>query len=277
MAWIEQTKKGSRSSGGPQYYLQDLSANCRDLLRHKQRCPVRLWTPYGVVSSGLVAVSSAVGKVGHDRVQSGRRVPSIADQIAVWYGLRASDIEHIEFHDSFDDECFVIRPSKVKFWRKKNVQTIYPDTNPLTLTAGHRSSLLLARIRWMKRCSKADLEWVVAQIRAMVEEHAAGRFAIDERDLLRASGALSKLGIDLGVYRARGIDCPDATFQFADLPPYCCPVEIEEKSSGFLSAHHAAHRKQRVVLLCMGHDEPAVAQGYVDVLELQEVAKAAGE
>src|SRR5207253_536958 len=103
MAWIEQTKKASGKSGGPQYYLQDISDHSRVLLRNYQRRPVRLWTPYGVVDSGLQAVSSAVGSVGHDRVQSGGRVPNIADQIAKWYNLRRSDIERLEFDDSFDD------------------------------------------------------------------------------------------------------------------------------------------------------------------------------
>ncbi|MBI1900974.1 MAG: hypothetical protein HYS13_07670 [Planctomycetia bacterium] len=69
MAWIEQTKKGSGKSGGPQYYLQDLQKHVREGLRARERYPVTLWTPYGVVATGLQAVSSSVGRVGHDRVQ----------------------------------------------------------------------------------------------------------------------------------------------------------------------------------------------------------------
>src|SRR5438445_8101229 len=82
MAWIEQTKKGSRKSGGPQYYLQDISEHSRDLLKVYKQRPVRLWTPYGVVDSGLTAVSSDVGKVGHDRIQTGGRgkIANTADQ-----------------------------------------------------------------------------------------------------------------------------------------------------------------------------------------------------
>ena len=68
MAWIEQTKKGSRRSGGPQYYLQGLTEAVQAALEALERCPIRLWTPYGVVESGLEAVSSSIGSVGHDRV-----------------------------------------------------------------------------------------------------------------------------------------------------------------------------------------------------------------
>ena len=84
---------------------------------------------------------------------------------------------------------------------------------------------------------------------------------------------LPQLGIDLGLYRSRDIDCRDAKFRFANLPEYACPVEIEERSSGFLSRHHARHRRQRIVVLCMEHDAPTVLQGYVDVLELRELSR----
>lgn len=68
MAHIEQTKKASRKSGGPQYYLQGLEEHVAAWLEKKRRCPVVLWTPYGAIVSGLEAVSSKEGKVGHDRV-----------------------------------------------------------------------------------------------------------------------------------------------------------------------------------------------------------------
>jgi hypothetical protein len=120
MAWIEQTKKASSKSGGPQYYLQELTDHTKHTLRRRERVPVCLWTPYGVVDSGLTAVSSGVGSVGHDRVQSGRTVSNVADQIANWYRLNRPDIEHIEFEDSFDDDCFVIKPSHVILHAARN-------------------------------------------------------------------------------------------------------------------------------------------------------------
>lgn len=270
MAWIEQTKKGSRASGGPQYYLQGLSDNSGEFLRNKQRCPVRLWTSYGVINSGLTAVSSTVGEVGHDRVQSGRQVPSVADQIGSWYSLKSSQIESIEFVDSFDHDSFVIRPTKVKYFNRKPRITLLYDPLPLTFIEGHRSQLLVQHVRQLNEQTRRA---AAAQICAMVDEHRQAATDLDERDLLRASGALETLGIRLGMYRLRGIDCPDARFQMFDYPPYPCPVEVEERSSGFLAQHHARHRRERVVVLCMAHDAREVLQGYVDIMELRELCR----
>lgn len=271
MAWIEQTKKGSIKSGGPQYYLQDLNEHTHIVLARKQRCPVRLWTPYGVIDSGLVAVSSGVGKVGHDRVQSGGKVSSIADQIAHWYCLKRASIERIEFEDSLDRDAFVVRPSYVKFFGQKARKTLYPDSNPLTLIEGRRSPLFMKNLATQSDFSKDCFPWIRDQIGSMVVEHQRQQLNVDERDLLRASGALGMMGITLGMYRAKGIDCPDSRFRLCGYPEYPCPIEVEEKSSGFLATHHDAHRRQRVVLLCLTHDAAQVLQGYVDVIELREL------
>ncbi|MGH9202036.1 MAG: hypothetical protein ACRD2A_12475, partial [Vicinamibacterales bacterium] len=225
---------------------------------------------------GLEAVSRTVGSVGHDRVQSGGRVLSVAHQIAHWYRLTRTNIERIEFDDSFDRDSFVIRPSYVKFFGRRHKQTIYPDSLPLTLIPGHRSRALTAHIRGSALSAQCRA-WVERQIAQMVAEHQRASPAVDERDLLRASGALSKLGINLGMYRRSGIDCPDATFTLNRLPEYSCPVEVEERSSGLLAAHHAPHRRQRLVLLCMFHDAHEVLRGYVDVLELRELGRVLGE
>jgi hypothetical protein len=107
----------------------------------------------------------------------------------------------------------------------------------------------------------------------LVEEHERQAPDVDERDLLRASGALGRIGIRLGMYRRAGIDCVDGVFKFDGYPDYPCPIEIEERSSGFLASHHEEHRSQRVVLLCMTHDAPHVLGGYVDILELRQLAK----
>jgi hypothetical protein len=111
----------------------------------------------------------------------------------------------------------------------------------------------------------------VAQIVRLVEQHAQAKENVDERDLLRASGALSRLGLELGLYRCRDVDCPDAVFSFKGFPEYPCPVEIEERSSGFMEGHHKGHWGKRMVVLCMEHDEPAALRGYTNVIELAAV------
>jgi hypothetical protein len=243
------------------------------LLESFERRPVRLWTPYGVVDTELTAVSRRVGAVGHDRVQSGGKVPSIADQIAHWFGLNRADIERIEFDDSLDGNCFVIRPSQVKFSGRKARKSIYPDSSPLTVVCGRRSALLSQHFRLATGFQSSCRDWVRKQLAGLVHDHERGLPNVDERDLLRASGALDKLGVHLGMYRRAGIDCPDGTFEFCGYPPYRCPIEIEEQSSGFLAAHHEKHRGKRLVLLCMAHDAPEVLQGYVDVIELCELGR----
>jgi len=273
MAWIEQTKKGSRKSGGPQYYLQDLSDNGRELLKARQRCPVRLWTPYGVVDSGLTAVSSAVGSVGHDRVQSGRRVRSIADQVAYWYCLDRSDIETIEFADSLDREAFVISPTKVRFFgKRKRPLILQKDSLPLSVISGHHSTVIKQNAVVVQESDPHLTNWARQQLISIVSDHSTDCRDLDERDLLRASGSLEVFGIRLGRYRCKGIDCPDGTISLCGYPPYPCQIEVEEHSNGFLAEHHAGHRSQRTLVLCMDHDARQVAQDYVDVVELREFA-----
>jgi hypothetical protein len=273
MAWIEQTKKGSRKSGGPQYYLQDLASNSRDLLRVRGRWPVRIWTPYGIVDSGLVAVSSAIGSVGHDRVQSGRAVPSVADQVAAWYRLDRNDVERIEFADSFDRDAFVICPTYVQFFGRKRRLTLQKDAHPLSVIAGHHSAVIGEHLGMLRQREARLLKWAGNELDLIVGEHEVSRRDVDERDLLRASGALAVVGIRLGPYRVRGIDCPDARIGLCGYPSYPCPVEVEEASSGFLAQHHEAHRATRVLVLCMRHTAREILRDYVDVVELRELSK----
>lgn len=208
--------------------------------------------------------------MGHDRIQSGRQARSIADQVGHWYALTSSQIESIEFADSFDHDSFLIRPTRVKFFHRKQRRTLFHDPLPLTFIEGHRSQLLVQHFRQVER---AILECAARQIEAIVSEHSQAAADLDERDILRTSGALEKLGVHLGMYRRIGIDCPDATFQLDRYPPYPCPVEVEERSSGFLAKHHERHQSQRLVILCMFHDALEVLRGYVDIMELRELMR----
>jgi len=272
MAWIEQTKKGSRKSGGPQYYLQGLSENVSAVLSVRRRFPIRLWTPYGIIDTGLEAVSKKVGSVGHDRIQIARNgAKQIAFQVAHWHKLKSSDIERIDFGDTLDDDAFVMTPSRIIFFGRKAPKKIVQDSHPLTLTRHHKSPILTQEFRTRMKALSYCSSWVSGQFSEIVKQHEQALKNVDERDLLRTSGALHRLGIDLGVYRTAGIDYPNATFSMGEYPAYKCPVEIEERSSGFLAAHHKSHRKMRAVVLYMDHDEPGALSGYIDVIELKAV------
>lgn len=75
---LQQTKRGSRASGGPQYYFHSLTEVTSTYLRKKGAVPVALVTPYGATRSDFFAVGKdhklegnkiVSGKVGHDRIQ----------------------------------------------------------------------------------------------------------------------------------------------------------------------------------------------------------------
>jgi hypothetical protein len=111
------------------------------------------------------------------------------------------------------------------------------------------------------------------QIRRLVEEHSrAGTSNVHEADLLRTAGALSLLGVDLGLYLTRGYDCPESRFHFFDLPPYRCPVEIKKRSARFDYQMTRYTKLPRAVVLCLEHDfvNPPM---HVDVVELSALAE----
>jgi hypothetical protein len=78
---LQQTKRASRGTGGPQYYFHDLSDPVKTFLRKKKAARVALVTPYGATKSDYSAVSTdakldsnqrpVLGNVGHDRIQQG--------------------------------------------------------------------------------------------------------------------------------------------------------------------------------------------------------------
>jgi len=88
---LQQTKRGSRETGGPQYYFHELSEPVKLYLRQKGAVRVALITPYGATKSDYFAVSAnhkldsksrpVPGNVGHDRIQQGRAGESIGESI----------------------------------------------------------------------------------------------------------------------------------------------------------------------------------------------------
>ncbi len=54
---LQQTKRGSRLTGGPQYYFHDLTDPIKTYLRKKGAVRLALVTPYGATKSDYSAVS----------------------------------------------------------------------------------------------------------------------------------------------------------------------------------------------------------------------------
>ena len=58
---LQQTKKGSIKTGGPQYYFHDLDDAILVYLRKKGAVPVALVTPYGATKSDFFALGKDHG------------------------------------------------------------------------------------------------------------------------------------------------------------------------------------------------------------------------
>ena len=103
---LQQTKRGSRETGGPQYYFHNLTGPVKTFLRKEGVVRVALVTPYGATKTDYFAVSKdhkfdkkgeiVEGKVGHDRIQQGAASESIGESIRIWYNLPRSDFERID-------------------------------------------------------------------------------------------------------------------------------------------------------------------------------------
>jgi hypothetical protein len=78
--------------------------------------------------------------------------------------------------------------------------------------------------------------------------------------------------LDLSAYVGKGYDCPKSQFQFDDLPPYACPVEVKKRSADFNYQVTRYADLPRAVVLCMHHDYVNSPE-HVDILELTTLAK----
>jgi hypothetical protein len=278
---LQQTKVGSRDTGGPQYYFHSVPAHVKEFLRKRGACPVVLQTPYGIAASSFTAVGrdhklSAAGKiiegkVGHDRIQGHE---SIGEAIRHWYGLqKGSDFERIDVEAMIhEDGHFILIPISVTMRGSKRRHVLEKISYPLSFHHDYQSKLWKRQIDKVRSQSAEDISWAAAQIRRILKEHKdTDARNIHEADLLRAAGALSLLGVELGLYLTKGYDCPRSSFHFFSLPSYPCPVEIKKRSSRF--DYQITHyvKLPRAVVLCLDHDL-VNPPDHVDIVELSALA-----
>jgi hypothetical protein len=209
---LQQTKRASAETGGPQYYFHHLDNAIRTYLRVEGVVPVALVTPYGATKSHFYAVGkdhklvlrhgtlvAGPGKVGHDRIQMGAAGESIGEAIRGWFKLPAGQFERIDITVDTIDDAFYLTPIKVKYSASNTSRTIAVSRNPLTFERHYVSRLWRDQI---KRLGNQQVEWSFREIARIVRDHlpAPSVSHIKEEDLLRASGPLERLGVQLGPY-----------------------------------------------------------------------------
>lgn len=277
---LQQTKRASRDTGGPQYYFHDLTDAVKTYLRKKGAVRVALVTPYGATKSDYFAVSTShkldakrrpvSGNVGHDRIQQGAAAESIGEAIRTWYRLPPGDFERIDVDLEVRDDVFYLTPLTYRYAGKPKPGEIARIGWPLTFTNAYASPFWIQQLVDVDKRQPGIVAWALAEICRVVKDHRpATRLAhIQEPDLLRASGPLKHLGISLGGYVGKGYDCV-TEFRFLNLPTYHVPVEIKRNSQGFhyQEKKYGKEELSRAVVLCAIHDHKQI-RPHIDVIEL---------
>jgi len=268
---LQQTKRKSRETGGPQYYFHNLSEGVKTFLRKKGAVSVALITPYGATKTSFYAISKdhkfnserkiTKGSVGHDRIQQGSSDTSIGEAIRYWYNLPSGDFERIDVEIDIIDDSFYLTPINYKTpFSKRQINLTYSDRS-LTFTKDYISKFWKDHINYLL---EKDNGFAIL----IMEAHKEKVAHIQETDLLRASGPLGHLGISLGPYVGKGYDCI-SDFHFMNYPSYIVPVEIKKFSKNFIyqMQKYGKDELSRAVILCAFHDIDRVHR-HIDVIEL---------
>lgn len=277
---LQQTKRASRGTGGPQYYFHDLTDPVKTFLRKKGAVRVALVTPYGATKSDYFAVGAdskldgtqrpVAGNVGHDRIQQGLAPESIGESIRIWYQLPPGDFERINVDLEIRDDVFYLTPLGFKYANKPKTKEIPRIDRPLTFTSTYASPFWIEQMVYVNKQKPGIVGWALDEICRVVKDHAPStRLAhIQEPDLLRVSGPLKHLGVILGGYVGKGYDCV-TEFRFRNLPTYSVPVEIKRNSAGFhyQQKKYGKEELSRAVVLCAIHTHKQMPL-HIDVIEL---------
>jgi hypothetical protein len=276
---LQQTKRESRSSGGPQYYFHDLTDSVKTYLRAKGAVRVALVTPYGATKTNYFAVSTdrkldgdlrpVAGNVGHDRIQQGRAAESIGEAIRLWYKLPVGDFEKIGVDIEIIDDAFYLTPLAYKYASRPKSKEIPRVDRALTFTRDYVSALWTQQLTRMNQRHAGVVAWSLGEICRVVRDHVPKPLPnIQEADLLRASGPLKHLGCGLGGYVGKGYDC-FSEFTFLNYPAYSVPVEVKKRSRDFKyqQQKYGKDELSRAVILCGVHDHRQLPKN-IDVIEL---------
>lgn len=278
---LQQAKVGK--SGGPQYWLQKAPDHILEHIQLHKKCQVILQTPYGPVETPFNAVDPdhkiVAGRIvpanaQHFRIQKGESKESIGEAIRHWFALDTDrDFERIEIRITFDKKSrFILAPTQVH-WRKGSPKILPSTEEPLSFNARFQSELWKAQIKLAQQANPNALAWTTTQFKRFVQDYSQPKAKLaSEADLLRLAGAFDHLGLKLGPYLLRGIDCPTSSFCFAGYPTYSCPVEIKKRASGFKYQIRNYPTLPRAVVLCLDYDTRHPHE-HVDFVEVRSLAR----
>lgn len=282
---LQQTKRGSRGSGGPQYYFHDLTGAVKTYLRAQGAVRVALVTPYGATKSDYFAVSTdrkldaqlrpIPGNVGHDRIQQGRASESIGESIRIWYKLPPGDFERLGIDIEIIDDVFYLTPLTYKYASVNKERDIRRIERPLSFTRDYVSPFWVEQLVQVNKKQDGIVAWSLSEICRIVKDHRPKTKLphIQEPDILRASGPLKHLGMTLGGYVGKGYDC-FTDFTFLHYPTYSVPVEIKRNSQGFKyqQKKYGKELLSRAVVLCAIHDHKQMPRN-IDIIELEAMCQ----
>jgi len=283
---LQQTKRGSRETGGPQYYFHNLTGPVKTFLRKNGAVRVALVTPYGATKTDYFAVGKdhkfdqdgkiVEGKVGHDRIQQGLASESIGESIRYWYNLSKGDFERIDIEIDITDDDFYLTPIKCTLVHSKRETTLKKVERPLTFTNDYVSRLWKDQIKTIININREIVEWSLKEICRVLSAHKEKVPHIQEQDLLRVSGPLKHLGVTLGPYVGKGYDCI-SDINFLEYPVYTVPVEIKRHSNKYKyqMKKYGKDELSRAVILCAIHDLENTPR-HVDVIELDSMCSYIG-
>jgi hypothetical protein len=283
---LQQTKRKSRDTGGPQYYFHNLTGPVKTYLRQKGSVRVALVTPYGATKTNYMALGKdhkldehgkiVEGKVGHDRIQKGMAAESIGESIRFWYNLAKDDFERIDIDIDIIDNDFYLRPMKCKLVNSSRILSLRNIERPLTFTTDYISKFWKDHLKKTIDYNKDIVDWSLKEICRVLSAHKEKVPHIQEQDLLRVSGPLKHLGMTLGPYVGKGYDCR-TDFKFLDYPIYTVPVEIKRHSAKFKyqMLKYGKDELSRAVILCAIHDLEDTPKN-IDVVEIDSMCNYIG-
>lgn len=218
------------------------------------------------------------GNAQHDRIQQAGGEESIGEAIRRWYAIEEGrDFERIDVEGFIREDPrtkkshFILIPTAIKMRGAKS-KKIEKIAWPLSFHQHYQSKLWKDELARRRKHSPDDVEWAGHQIWRIVSDRSVGGGHVHEADLLRATGALSLLGLEISPYLSKGYDCPESAFQFGKLPKYPCPVELKNRSQKFSWQVTTYKELPRAVVLCMKHDYVNLPDD-IDVIELPTLAE----